>query len=849
MSLTNDTRTLGNREPVGVKDALRKSIEDGVASSIAISLAAGTASNYSKNEGSNIRVIYEGLGQMLSSMLVDSIDLLDDSYFEDMRPEFISDRLASSFFRDVNEIPSYEGDKDFRSLVLDLVQAFIAGSSEKPILELLDKRVDKQQPTISQTGLHLIEVLLTSFGRTSLPIVAQGDPAVEDHVHFIYAPKKGMGATSIPLLTSWGDDLHVHEVVNGVVMPAAGHTHTASFGLPQKAIQYQEDVFRLINLTKPAHVRMGRPSSLIEEDPFGLVDTLVMSMGLTFQEDLRSVAPGLKVDTLTRVYVYNRTVFINPVVYYYDKGMTVYLEDDQGVISKKVLKTEPIILKPEAGDMELIIDRTGEIVVFTFDENGIATFDPLVDLKEGDILRLTLPDDSTIVYYAHIADNDQLVAQSLVFTLNNPIPNANGLFLLSLKQHPWHTIPYPHRTHSFTNYVVGRVSFPSPFTIPNFYLGQCIRVSDIVVRVNGGEVAVVSCYDSVITLVSELNVGDVVEVTAPYSSEYMELPIRLNQETFLLNRGRERRQAEYVNSYSITSGSMRREDGASFVLNRTKYHVPYTHEYQEAKILYLGSSILNQSNFVLNKRTSLLNKGKVLDYVVKVRSNAVIIVTVPSSSVLSNLLLGFRPSKIISLRLVNPDDSLGATIKGTVSKLGITLASTSYVGARVRVEAFTRRTITQEGDWLTGQVLSEGQSPMYNPALTKNEVSVDAVMDNPVGLTLDGLTDEARSVPMKVTERNNAGEKGEYFLYQDQYVAEFSGAKFTQVMLSELDGECPNSLILGGGGSFLPPMSPSYFSGDSTLDERNVLHRGDSFLCDNGVRMTFYSSDGEVLTI
>lgn len=845
MSLTNDTRKIGTREPLGVRDALRKSVEDGVSASIALAMTAGTSSNYSKNEGSNIRVIYEGLGQMLASMLVDSMDLLDDAYFADLRPEFISDRLASSFFRNVNEIPSYEGDKDFRNLILDLVEAFLAGSSEQPILNLLDKRVDKQQPRISQTGLHTIEVLLNSFGRTSQPIVAEGDPAVEDHVHFVYAPKKGLGTTSIQLLSVWGDEFHVHEVVNGVVKPAAGHTHDVYFGLPQKAIQYQEDVYRLINLTKPAHVRLGRPSSLVEEEQFSLLDDPLFSLGLTFQEDLRSVAPGLVIDTIFRVAVTFRTVFINPIAYFPQKDTLVYLETD-GVDYKRILKTEPTILKLDEGDITLINDRTGDFYTFTVDDIGLTDI-PMGDIKEGDIFRQILDYPLyNIYYYAHFVDNEKLLLQSLIFTLNTPIIDADGLFFLKHKNIPWKTIPYPFRTHSFTNYVEDKITFKCPFTIPNMYLGSCIRPFDVSVEVNGHYAGVASCYDSMITLYNSLSPGDVVTITAPYSNEYTELPLRLNKTGFLLNRGRTRRQMAYVNSYHLHTGSLKREDGTRFVLNRTKYHYPYTHEYQQAKILYLGANLLNQSNFRLNKRTSLLNKAKVVDYVVKVKSNAKIIVTVPTSNVLSNLLLGFRPSKIISIRLVNQDDSLGAVVYGTVSKLGITLTS-NQAGNRVQVEAFTRRSISQEGDWLTGQILSEGQSPLHNPARTTDEVSVDAVFANPTGLSLDSLEDEARSVPVKVTETNNNGEKGEYFLYQDHFTVEFSGSKFMQVDLVDLDEECHNSLILGGGGGFVLPLP--YYSGDNILDERNVLHRGDSFLCDNGVRMSFYTEDGQVLTL
>ena len=847
MSLTNDTRKIGTREPLGVKDALRKTVEDGVSASIAIAMTAGTASNYSKNEGSNIRVIYEGLGQMLASMLVDSMDLLDDAFFADLRPEFISDRLASSFFRDVNEIPSYEGDKDFRKLILDLVEAFLAGSSEQPILDLLDKRVDKQQPRISQTGLHTIGVLLNSFGRTSLPIVAVGDPAVEDHVHFVYAPKQGLGTTSIQLLSVWGDEFHVHEVVDGVVKPAAGHTHTVYFGLPQKAIQYQEDVFRLINLTKPAHVRLGRPSSLVEEEVFSLQDDPLFSLGLTFQEDLRSVAPGLVIDTVFRVIVTFRTVYINPIVYFPQKDTLVYLEVEGGSTYKRILKSEPTILKIDEGDISLFNDRTGEEFLFTIDSLGLTDI-PAGDVKEGDIFRQIVEfPNYNIYYYAHIVDNNKLLLQSLVYLLNTPIIDADGLLLLKHKNIPWKTIPYPFRTYTFKNYVAGRQSFTCPFTIPNMYLGTCIRPYDVTVEVNGNSVGVASCYDSVITLYSPLDSNDAIIITAPYSNEYTALPIRLNTNGFLLNRGRTRRQRAFVNSFQLHTGSLKREDGTRFVLNRTKYHTPFTHEYQEAKILYLGANLLNQSNFRLNKRTSLLNKAKVVDYVVKVKTNAKVIVTVPTTNIISNLLLGFRPSTIISLRLVNQDDSLGAVVHGTLSKIGITLSS-NEVGKRVQVEVFTRRTIDQTGDWFTGQVLSEGQPPMLNLARTKNEVSVDAVFNNPTGLSLDGEGDEARSIPVKVTETNNSGEKGEYFFYQDHFTMEFSGTNFTQVNLVDLDEECHNSLILGGGGGSIALPLP-YYSGDNILDERNVLHRGDSFLCDNGVRMSIYLEDGQVLTL
>lgn len=856
MSLSNDTRKIGLREPLGVKDNLRKKLEDGVAYSIAQTLANSTSSNYNKNEGSNVRVIYEGLGALLSSMLVDSMDLLEDALFEDLRPEFIADRLASSFFRDVNEIPSYNGDKDFRNMILALIEALIQGSSEAPITELLNKRVDYQQPRITQTGLHTIEVLLFSFGLTTKP--TNNTLGVADHLHMILAPKKGMGATSTQLDYVWGDEFHVHEVVDGVVQPANGHTHDVSYGLTSNAVKYQQDVARLLKLTKPAHVWFADPSSLVQEDNLDLTDEIDWSMSLSFQDDLRKVSPGLKMDSVIRAYLSYRTIFINPSFYSFKRGMQFKLLSDVTLMNPeeytRSITSEAILLKPDIGELTLNCYRDNSQYVFDFDEFGRA--DIQGNIREGDLLVTEFDANvRTNAFYVHILDNNRFVAQSFIHSLNAPILPANNLYYAYPLNLTWKTIPAPTRTHTISFFGSNSNPLVSPFQIPNIFEGTTILNLDIKVYLtregSTSELGVVDCYNSILDMGGfQFEEGDLVTITAPYSEEFTELTMRLNQPLFKLNRGRLRRQREISTGEYQGLGFKKGNESASYVLNRSLYHNPYTHEYSEAKIMYVGSSILNQSNFKLNNTKSLLNKSEIADQVYRVTSNAVVNVVVPATNFLSNLQLGFRPTRLVSLYEVGfPSVKIPATILTDGLKLGV-----NCIGKTLRVEAYTRRSLTQEGDWFVGQSLNEGQTALRNPATTKEEVGIEEIKANPAGYTLDGESDEARSLPVKVVETNNSGEKGEFYLFQDHLSLSLSGTRFSEVSLLEVESSCDNVLILGGGGGFVIPPLVSFFSGDSTLDERNVMYRGGGVLADNGVEVCIYwmgddEAKGTVLSI
>jgi len=80
-------------DPIGVKSQERRNFEDSLAISIANSLSGSLASNYSSEYGSNNRVLYLGIGEILASLLAEQLDIVEDIDYSQLRDEFLYDKL------------------------------------------------------------------------------------------------------------------------------------------------------------------------------------------------------------------------------------------------------------------------------------------------------------------------------------------------------------------------------------------------------------------------------------------------------------------------------------------------------------------------------------------------------------------------------------------------------------------------------------------------------------------------------------------------------------------------------------------------------------------------------------
>jgi hypothetical protein len=281
-------------DPIGVKSQERRNFEDSLTISFANSLSGSLASNYTSEYGSNNRVLYTGIGEILASLLAEELDLIEEIDFTQLRDEFLYDRLYTILFLNENERFTISNAKQLKQILLDVLESLLIGSKESAITDLLNKQDTNSQVDINQVAPFLIEALITSLALTT---------TVNDHNHIIFAKEKGFGITSSPLGKSWGDKLHTHTIFDGVIEEAYDedgvlHTHEVVYGLSQDVIFLQDLLYKLLLKTKPAHVDFSYPSSLIKDNVNKPTDDMNLSMGLYFQEDLRKTELGVHTSTI-----------------------------------------------------------------------------------------------------------------------------------------------------------------------------------------------------------------------------------------------------------------------------------------------------------------------------------------------------------------------------------------------------------------------------------------------------------------------------------------------------------------------------------------------------------------------
>jgi hypothetical protein len=174
-----------------------------------------------------------------------------------LRSEFLATKITSLVFED-EDTPIASDDYTLKQIILDTTKALVQGSDSSVILNLLTKSAGGSEVEITQVSNHLISVTTSLLGYTS-----QGGS--DSHRHLVLAPKTGYGSTLAPVGYRWGDELHQHDIVNGVVQEANGHTHTVDFGLPPQIINLQSNLRKLLKTTKPAHIKVGDISSVLGE--------------------------------------------------------------------------------------------------------------------------------------------------------------------------------------------------------------------------------------------------------------------------------------------------------------------------------------------------------------------------------------------------------------------------------------------------------------------------------------------------------------------------------------------------------------------------------------------------------
>ena len=300
------------KDGLNAKAHPKRLLEDILTGLITQSMATGTASNYiTQSYGSNHRILYEGVASLLSEVLVSSVDNLEDSEFTQMRAEFISTRLLYQVFPSEEEVPEGDNVQEVIDILLRTYSALLTGATKKSIDETLNDIAE------NATVMTLVRGYLTEI-TTSILATTELNTGSNPHRHYAFANEKGLGATNKPLGYRWGDDIHYHEIVDGVVQPYVdedghSHTHEIYLGLPENVLRLQSNLSKVFEAIRPAHLKTQSVSSILEEGDrllaeanpdnvsgnlFDNVDASVeegrvaVSLGSIYQEDMRRTRQG-----------------------------------------------------------------------------------------------------------------------------------------------------------------------------------------------------------------------------------------------------------------------------------------------------------------------------------------------------------------------------------------------------------------------------------------------------------------------------------------------------------------------------------------------------------------------------
>jgi len=145
MAFINDPRL--TKDPVGVQSSRTRLLEDLLAEYIALSLSSSTASNYNAEQyGSLIRVSYESVGKILAQIIVEGIDLTDDTLISQVRPEYLASKILYTIFG-LGEEPLYDTSEELRGQIDNTLKSIVKGSTKDSIDLLLSCQLLTSQQT------------------------------------------------------------------------------------------------------------------------------------------------------------------------------------------------------------------------------------------------------------------------------------------------------------------------------------------------------------------------------------------------------------------------------------------------------------------------------------------------------------------------------------------------------------------------------------------------------------------------------------------------------------------------------------------------------------------------------
>lgn len=261
-----DPRT--NRENFNSKSYPRRLLEDILTNKIVDSMSFGTASNYfTRSYGPNHRIIYEGVGRLLAGLLVDTLDNLEDIEYTQLRTEFVATRLMYLVFPDEDSVPVGDTHEETISFLLKTYEALLKGATKKSVDEVLNDIAEGNAVVLSTIEGYIANIKSAILATTEY----NTDGVFPSHRHFAFTDESGLGSTNKPIGYKWGDKLHTHDIIDGVIQPwtdseGNSHTHDVYLGIPENIVRLQSNLRKVFSITKPAHIKTGSVSSIIDED-------------------------------------------------------------------------------------------------------------------------------------------------------------------------------------------------------------------------------------------------------------------------------------------------------------------------------------------------------------------------------------------------------------------------------------------------------------------------------------------------------------------------------------------------------------------------------------------------------
>ena len=864
---------------VNSESASYRLLKDILVEQIVNSLSTGTASNYiTRSYGSNHRILYEGAARLFAEIILKSADNIEDVEYSQLRAEYISTRLLYSVFPSEDSIPEGDNVEDVIRILLQTYESLLAGATKKSIDQTLEA-IASNAVVFSEVQDYILNVNTSILATTE----TNTDGIVGTHRHYAFAKPTGYGATNKPIGYRWGDILHHHEIIDGVVQPhidedGVSHTHEIYFGLPENTLQLQSNLLKTLSVLKPAHLRIGGVSSVISErdrispnanDVIDGLDSISLGLGSLYQEDLRRARVGVPEDEIFGYAEGNQIRFWKHDISIADNLCAVWEDIDPNTLQKTVYsqKLRAIDTQDEIPNDQVDFS-TGDTLTFIREVGTQSAFATDVRLKGGAMLppeagevgsfnSVFANDGEPLLYsregkvyypsllgYEGDAVNPPLKPYGYRVSLSASVVTVDsqvlkqGLVKFRLTSNPWTTrreISYFTESFEAIGNNADVLDLPSNFQkkVLKTHSGVPIISSDFILKVNGVvlEDFFLDVGKNKISSTGAFARGDDIEITYPKASSEVRLFRELNNLEITLNATRPVRSVSLSGRGGDSQRVISTTPPLSYVLNSVAGVLPLTQSEKTSTYSVQNSDILNTRNQNLNS-TFTLNRGSLNQNLSQdqVYAPATKTLTATKSEIFFTQ-LGFIPSFVYS---VVDQNAISYTFKVTQTSL-ILDGYTSPV--TLTISAVSSMPLNLEQDWFKGERLAEGQaflakkSTLGLPDLLEDRPQ--DIIQNPLGIDRDRNIIANRVV-------KELGHRGEYAFYEDE-VASYN--------LNGSSGFLNDLNIMSYKDEMLHQDPTLYILGPRTETETSTVNTIPTYLFFNYLFLNTFGGDSHYFSI